>query len=166
MSNKFETSKTEGVHFTLSRLIGEWEGTATTWFEPNTIADQSPVNGKMRSILDGRFIMHEYSGSFGGKPLNGVAIYGYQLALGKIQCAWIDSFHNGTAIMFSEGKRNDTNLSMLGSYVYISPEEEQYWGWRTEIDIVNDDELKITAYNISPQGEEVKATETLYKRVR
>ncbi|MEO5889763.1 MAG: DUF1579 domain-containing protein [Ferruginibacter sp.] len=166
MSEKFEASKAGGAHFQLSKLAGEWEGTAKTWFEPDTVADESPVRGSMRLILDGRFILHEYKGSFGGKPLEGFAIYGYLLDLGKFQTAWIDSFHSGTAIMFSEGKKGGDDFNVLGSYAYVTPELEQHWGWRTEIETVNDDTVKITAYNISPEGEEAKATETLYKRVQ
>ncbi|MGZ5219940.1 MAG: DUF1579 domain-containing protein [Chitinophagaceae bacterium] len=166
MSEKLETSKATGPHFQLSKLAGEWEGTTKTWFEPGKIADESPVRGSMRPILGGRFILHEYKGSFGDKPLEGIAIYGYHLELKKFQSAWIDSFHNGTAIMLSEGQRGDDHFSMLGGYAYVTPELEQHWGWRTEIEMINDDEVKITAFNITPGGEEAKATETLYKKVK
>ena len=166
MSEKFESSKATGIHFQLSKLVGEWEGITKTWFEPDTVADQSPIRGSMRLILGGRFIMHEYKGSFGGQSLEGIAIYGYHLGLGKFQSAWIDSFHNGSAIMFSEGQKGDDSFTMLGSYAYVTPELEQQWGWRTEIEILNDDEVKITAYNISPEGGEAKATETLYTKVK
>jgi len=166
MSEKFETSKATGAHFRLSKLVGEWEGITKTWFEPDKIADESPMRGSMRLVLGGRFIMHEYKGSMGDKPLEGIAIYGYHLELGKFQSAWIDSFHNGSAIMFSEGKKGDDGFKMLGSYAYVTTELEQHWGWRTEIEMLNDDEVKITAYNISPEGEEAKATETLYKKLK
>ena len=166
MSEKFETSKSSGVHFQLSRLAGEWEGIAKTWFEPDNPGDESPVRGSMKPIMDGRFILHEYKGSLGGQPLEGIAIFGYNLASGKIQSAWIDSFHNGTAIMFSEGKRGEDELKMLGSYEYITAELEQKWGWRTEIEIIDNAQVKLTAYNISPEGEEAKATEVLYTRVK
>lgn len=166
MSEKFETSKSAGPHFKLSKLAGEWEGTAKTWFEPDKTADESPVRGTMRPILGGRFILHEYSGSFGGKPLEGMAIIGYHLDLKKFQCAWIDSFHNGSAIMFSEGKKGDDHVSLLGSYAYVTPESEQHWGWRTEIEFTGDDEIKLTAYNVTPEGDEARATETIYKRVK
>ena len=165
MSEKFETSKATGVHFRLSKLAGEWEGTTKTWFEPDKIADESAIRGSMRLILNGRFIIHEYKASFGDKPLEGIAIYGYHLDTGKFQSAWSDSFHNGTAIMFSEGGRGNDSFAMLGSYAYVTPELEQQWGWRTEIEIINEDEVKITAYNISPEGDEAKATETLYKKM-
>lgn len=165
MIEKFETSKSTGAHFQLTKLAGEWEGITRTWFEPDKLADESAVRGTMRPILGGRFILHEYQGSLGGKPLEGLAIYGYHLGLGKFQSAWIDSFHNGTAIMFSEGNSGDVLISMLGSYAYVTPKAVQHWGWRTEIEITNDDEVKITAYNVSPEGEEVKATETVYKKI-
>lgn len=166
MSEKFETSKSSGAHYQLSRLVGEWKGTTKTWFDPRKLEDESSISGTMRLILDGKFIMHEYRGSFKDKPMTGIAIYGYHLDLEKFQCAWIDSFHNGSAIMFSEGKRGSKDLSVLGSYAYVTPEIEQYWGWRTNIDVINDDEIVITAYNISPEGEESKAIETVYKKVK
>lgn len=165
MSQKFETSKNSGAHFQLSRLAGSWKGTTKTWFDPSKLEDESPISGTMKLILDGRFIQHEYTSSFGDKPITGMAIIGYHLELQKFQVAWIDSFHNGSAIMFSEGGRKENNISVLGSYAYVTPEIEQHWGWRTNIEIVNDDEVVITAFNISPEGQESKATETVYKKV-
>ncbi len=166
MSEDFENSRASGVHYQLSKLAGNWEGITKTWFEPDKLADESPMYGQMRTVLGGRFIMHEYTGSFGDKPFTGMAIFGYDFALQKFQGFWIDSFHTGTAMMFSNGNKGDQNLTVLGSYAYVTPEVEQHWGWRTSIEMVNDNEIIITAYNITPENEESKATETVYKRVK
>ncbi len=165
MANKFEASKTAGLHYQLNRLTGNWKGTSKTWFEPDKVADESPVEATIKTILGGRFVMHEYKGSFEGKPLEGLAIYGYHLGLEKFQSIWLDSFHNGAAMMFSEGKRGSDAFDMLGGYTYVGPEMEQHWGWRTEIELPSNDRLVITAYNISPEGIEQKATETIYERI-
>lgn len=165
MSEKLDNSQKTGAHYRLSLLAGDWEGTAKTWFEPDKVEDESPVRGTMKLILGGQYILHEYKGSFAGKPLEGLAIYGYNLTLGKYEMAWVDSFHTGTALMFSEGKRGDADLNVTGSYAYVTPETEQQWGWRTTIETTENDEVIITAYNLSPEGEEQKATETVYKRV-
>jgi hypothetical protein len=165
MSQTLEQSKSSGAHYQLSRLAGEWEGTTKTWFDPAKLEDESGIRGTMRPILDGRFIMHEYKSSFGDKPIDGMALYGYNVDLQKFQCAWIDSFHNGSAIMFSQGEKGAEKMNVLGSYAYVTPETEQHWGWRTQIEMISDTEIVITAFNISPEGQETKATETVYKKV-
>lgn len=101
-----------------------------------------------------------------GKPVEGIALYAYNLDLQRFETAWIDSFHTGTFILFSEGQRNTTDLNAKGSYAYITPETEQFWGWRTTIEMDGENKLVITAYNISPQGEEQKATEMVLERMQ
>jgi len=165
MSQKFEASKENGPHHQMQKLIGSWKGVSKTWFEPGNPSDESSITGSIKSILDDRFVLHEYSSSLGGKPLQGIMIIGYHLALEKYQCSWVDSFHNGTAMMFCDGKRGSQQMAVTGEYSYVTPEKEHVWSWRTEIEMKNDDTLVITAYNISPEGEEDKATEIVYEKV-
>ncbi|MGV3656975.1 MAG: DUF1579 domain-containing protein [Chitinophagaceae bacterium] len=163
--SKLEASKTHGPHLQLSRLAGTWQGNMKTWFGPDNLVNETTISGTMRLIMDGQYVMHEYKSSFENKPFEGMAIYGYNIDLQRFESAWVDSFHTGTAIMFSEGEKGKNDFKMLGSYAYVTPDTEQHWGWRTHIDFVSDSEVVITAYNISPEGDESKATEIVYQRI-
>jgi len=165
MSGTFSTSLTSGAHALLARMAGRYEGISRTWFEPGEPIDTSPVKGTLRVVLGGRFLMHEYSGSMEGKPLEGIALIGYFLGDGHWQTAWVDSFHNGTRIMLSESAigSDPQRPDVLGSYP--AGDGSPDWGWRTTLEQPSADRLVITHFNITPQGEEVKAVEFDYRRI-
>lgn len=108
--------------------------------------------------------MHEYESQVGGKSLAGVAIYGYHLDEGAYESAWVESFATGTSIMFSSMRSSDPRFGVLGSYADGAGGPR--WGWRTEIDQPSDDELVITMTNIAPTGEQERAVEVRYSRVK
>ena len=171
---KFEESKQSGIHKWLNSLEGSWEGITKTWFEPEKLADESPMKGTIKPILGGKYIMHEYSSTMQGKPYEGISIYGYDLRYGesaesdaRFQAINVDSFHTGTGIITQEGEPGNKKFSALGHYYWhVSPEEVQKWGWRTELDLQDDNTLVITIYNITPDGQSAKGVETVYKRVK
>jgi hypothetical protein len=145
----------------LQRLLGNWEGITSTWFEPGKPAVEETNRGTFKVGVNENFVVYEYESTLQGSPFKGMAMYGYDAAQKKFQSSWVDSFHMGGAIMFSEGESTESGFSIIGSYLY----ESVRYNWRTNLEIVNDDEITLTSYYISLEGEESKAVETVYKRV-
>ncbi len=158
----FEQSLTSGPHRWLNALVGVWQGTSRIWFGPGNLHDESPVQGQISPVLGGRFMRHEYQGSVKGKPQTGLAIFGISLAPGGEQeCAWADSWHMSTGLLFSKGKPSPDAFNVLGHYAAGT----ESWGWRTTIAHPAQDLIEIRMFNISPAGEEDLAVEVDYRRV-
>lgn len=161
--SKFEISKENGPHHRLAALVGSWDGTTRTWFEKDILADESPMRARIFMVMDDRFMHYEYEGTLNGKPYEGKMLWAYDLGNEKCQCSWVDSFHMGTGILQSEGHETGNGFAVTGKYSWIGLPEP--WGWRTELEIINSTQFIIRAYNISPEGDEAKATETIYHRI-
>lgn len=159
----FEQSSGSPHHF-LSQLAGGWAGTSRVWFEPDKLAGEAPLIGTIQLVLDGRFAMFLYQSAIEGEPQHGMFIFGYNTTLNRYETSWVDSFHNNTAIMFCTGQPTENGFAVLGSYP--DPIGGPDWGWRTEVNLIDDDHLVITAYNILPDGMEAMATEATLTRMK
>ncbi len=154
-------------HRLLARMVGEWEGTYRLWFERDMLASESAQRGSLRSVLGGRFLLHDYTWDFDGRRYAGLALLGHHLDERRWECAWVDSFHTGTAILSSRAEQpgGPGYFAVLGDYGDGRHPPGPRWGWRTEIEQPDDDRLVIVMTNISPAGEEARAVEVDYRRI-
>jgi len=150
-------------HHFLTRLAGGWIGTTKLWIKPGVLADESPVQGSIQLVLDGRFALYLYQGSIEGEPQHGIFTFGYNTQLNRYEASWVDSWHNNTFIMFCTGDALENGFQVLGGYT--DPSGGPDWGWRTEVVLEDANHLTITTYNINPEGNETKATETKLTRI-
>ena len=153
----------EQSHPQMSALVGKWQGTTRTWFEPEKLTDESIWQGEFSLVLGGRFLLYMYKGSLHGDDFEGIALLGYNTQRKRYEMAWVDSFHNDSAIMFSHGGEKDGDFNVLGSFP-TGPDSPD-WGWRTEVIPGEQGELVITHYGITPDGQEWKGVETIYQRI-
>jgi Protein of unknown function (DUF1579) len=142
----------------LTALVGEWGGIYRLWLEPGVLRSESPARATIRPVLDGRYVVHDYGWADQGAPQHGTMLLGSD-GDGVWHMAWIDTWHTGRSIMACKGEAG-ADATMLGSY----DGGGQTWGWRTTWAMPDADHLVVMAWNLSPQGQEDKATETVYER--
>ncbi len=148
-------------HARLQRLVGSYAGTAKTFIEPGKPPLEASIEGQLDAILGGRYVRFEYSSSLSGEPLAGGLTLGFDLTEKRWMAVWLDSFHTGTAPMFSTGD-GGAPLSVLGSYAFEGAESR--WGWRTEVHDEALPTLTLRMFNIAPSGEEMLGVELALTR--
>ena len=160
----FENSKLHGSpHHFLAQLVGSWTGKVFTWVEPTVDPYLTKTRGSIQLVLDGRFAIYIYQFAMDGEPQHGMLTFGFNTATNQYEASWVDSYHTNTAIMFCTGTEKENGFSVLGGYP--DPTGGPDWGWRTEVTLLGN-ELVLTAYNISPEGEEYKAMVTNLVRMK
>lgn len=146
------------------KLKGEWRGTNRLWLGwlPDESARESESTATVSFEVKDNFLSIRYDWVFEGDIQKGLMIVGSEKNSPEVNVVWIDSWHQSEKFMHSNGKmENDGILNIKGFYTVPGHPD---WGWRTVIETENENSFKFVMYNVSPEGEEDLAVESVYVR--
>ena len=163
MMEAWQKAATPGSnHKLLAGLTGQWAFATRMWMEPGTPPEMSTGSAVYTSLMDGRFIQGEYTGTVGGMAFQGLGLTGYDNVARHFTATWADNM--GTAIMLMTGtydpasktftyKGDMDDMMKPGTKVKV----------RQTVKILSDDSHVMEWYE-SRGGKEFKTMEITYTR--
>lgn len=144
-------------------LLGTWKGTKQLYFKPDEAPFNSASSLLITPVANGAFFQLTYTWKYKEHDHEGVILLCTTGANNTSTASWGDSFHQSGCLMHLTGHIDDQQgIDILGSYA-ASPGPD--WGWRITIQ-TETKELKLTMYNIWPEGQEDLAVRFQFTRVK
>ena len=102
-------------HGEMEKMVGTWDVKATSWMKPGAPPEEWSGTSDARLILDGRYLVEDFSGTMSMGPYHGHGMLGFNNQTGQWEHVWIDDM--GTAMMVSQGKSDagKTELHSTGT---------------------------------------------------
>ncbi len=147
-------------HRQLALMAGSWTTTVTSFTEGQqpTVSEGTFVS---EPILGGRYMLGRYAGIMMGQAFEGLSIDGYDNGKQRYFSLWFDSM--GTNYYLAHGSASaDGKTFWHRGTMELGPMEILS---RSETVLVDDDTVKFTMWQ-TMGGQEIKAMEMVYKRVK
>ncbi|MFQ5720759.1 MAG: DUF1579 domain-containing protein [Acidobacteriota bacterium] len=151
-------------HAELARMAGTWKAVGKFFnpMAPDAPPQESEGKATNTMILGGRFLTTEFQGSFMDMAFSGFGIEGYDnLRKAHVQ-SWVDSM--GTMMLTAEGHCNADHSVRTMVSEFLDPMTGQMTKMRQVITFKSADEHVWEAYNLMPDGSEMKTMEIVYSR--
>jgi hypothetical protein len=142
-------------HKMLAKFNGIWTGEVTMWMSPDAPPTTSTSTMTNKMVMDGRYQLSEFKGSFMGQPFTGMSTTAYDNAKKVFISTWIDNM--GTGIMKMEGPWDEASKTMTLSGKMMDPSTGRECNMRETFKIVDDNTQIMEMYGPDPKtGKEFK----------
>jgi len=86
-------------HAALASLVGSWKVEGMTW-EPGMEPTPMVATAETKALLDGRYIVEDFTSDFMGMPFQGRLTQGYNNVTGQYWSVWFDSMSTGCWVSY------------------------------------------------------------------
>jgi len=148
-------------HAKLKGMEGNWDAAVKMYMSPGA-PTESKATATRKSIMDGRFIVEDYSGDFMGMPFKGMGIFGYDNMQKKYVSTWLDNM--GTGIMNSTGTVDATGKIFTYTGDSADPMTGKMVKMTMVTTIIDDKKHTFVMNGPGPDGKDAKMMEITYTR--
>jgi len=101
-------------HKRLASLAGTWTTHTKEWIEPGKPPSESSGTCEYKTLLDGRYVQQDCTGTMMGHPFTGIGMQGYDNFTKKYVTTWIDSLGTGIFSMVGKAGADSTTITLHG----------------------------------------------------
>lgn len=134
----------------LADRLGAFAGDGLLVLQPHAPDERAPAALRLSTVLGGRLLrlQHGWLRS-DGRPCAGELTLGVSEGEGLLLGAWVDSFHNGSAVMGLSGPIPDGGPLRLEGSFFAGPGLAR-WGWQIELGPDGDAGLLLRMFVVPP----------------
>jgi hypothetical protein len=151
-------------HEFLKTLEGNYTTVSRVWMDPKAPPAESSGKAIFKTVLGGRFLQQDYTGSMMNMPMTGMGLMGYDNYRHQYTSTWADSL--GTAIYTMTGNISQDGKTITQFGTMDEPTTKQIGKmvkWVTRI--VSDDKMFFESWEVET-GDPIKVFEVEYTRAK
>ena len=149
-------------HKMLASENGKWDESMIMKMDPDAPEEKMTMSCVNKMILGGRYQQSIHTGTYMGKPFEGISTVGYNNASGEYNQTWTDNM--ATGIMYMTGKYDEATKTINFTGDCVDPMTKKPKKIRQTYQIVDNDTRKMESFDIGPDGKEYKSMEITMTR--
>jgi hypothetical protein len=152
-------------HQVLEPLAGKWTATTRMWMKPGDKPMESQGTSETSWILGNRFLKQDFRGTWNGQAFEGLGYTGYDSVRGQYETTWMDNMMTGIIKLPGSYDAASKTLRFAGEFSCpLTGDKNRQM--RAEWKVVDNDQNVYTAYDKTPEGQDYKSMEIVYKRMK
>jgi hypothetical protein len=163
-SNKNKAPATEKLspeHEELARFAGDYSTVSKFWMKPGDEPLASKGTARITSVVGGRFLMEENTGTQFGKPFQGLRLVGYNRGTKQYQASWTYSMSTAIMCLTGNSKGHGKPIEWTGSFTDEKGEKHTLHVITRKIDA---DQFVVQLVGRTADGQNGPTLETTYFR--